>query len=231
MKDKVTAIIVAGGSGKRMGTKVPKQFLKLAGKPIIVHTLEKFDRHKEINNIVVVCHKDHIERLKSMGKKARIKKIYRIVPGGKTRQASSYEGVKNCPQGTGYVLIHDAVRPFVTDRVISDVLAAAKKTGASGCTIDVTDTIVEVKDGFIKSIPDRESLKRIQTPQGFKYSVVRAAHEKVRKKGIMDATDDCGLIVLMGNLVATVEGAAMNEKITTGKDMIMVEGLFKKDKS
>ena len=121
------------------------------------------------------------------------------------------------------MLIHDAVRPFVTDRVIENVINAAKECGASGCAIDVTDTIVEVKDEEIKNIPDRKTLKKIQTPQGFRYSDIKKAHESAMAKGLLGMTDDCGLILSNGGRILFVEGEVNNIKVTCQSDVFLAE--------
>ncbi|MFH1552855.1 MAG: 2-C-methyl-D-erythritol 4-phosphate cytidylyltransferase [Candidatus Omnitrophota bacterium] len=219
MKNKVVAIVLAGGTGVRMGKAVPKQFLEVAHKPIIVHTLEHFEKSDLISDIVVVCHAEHIGDLESLVKKSGIKKVCTIIPGGKTRQESSFAGIKSCPPDTEFVLIHDAVRPFVNDKIIKDVFNAAKKYGAAGPVIDVEDTIIEEKNGFIKSIPDRRYLKRIQTPQGFCYETILKSHERGVENNFKDVSDDCGLVISMKKPVKLVKGDPLNFKITNQRDM------------
>ena len=223
MFKKTVAIILAGGTGARMKEKTPKQFLDLAGKPIIIHAIEKFDKNNMVSDLVVVCHASHIGELEKLIKESGISKAYRVVPGGKTRQESSFIGLKNCPDGTDVVLIHDAVRPFVDERMINDVVSAARGTGAAGPVIEVEDTVVVEEDGKIKEIPDRGSLKRIQTPQGFLYDVIKAAHERALAQGKKDYTDDCGMVLDTGKPVKTVKGLETNIKITAPMDMLVAE--------
>jgi 2-C-methyl-D-erythritol 4-phosphate cytidylyltransferase len=142
MSEKVIAIIVAGGTGKRMNSALPKQFRDLAGKPVIVHYLEKFEREDNITAIGVACHKDYLSRMEGLISAYAIKKVRKLVPGGSTRQQSSYLGVKACPEGTEYVLIHDAVRPFVGDEIINGTLNAAVSSGASTISVEVKDTVI-----------------------------------------------------------------------------------------
>lgn len=222
---KVVAVVLAGGVGKRMGGPVPKQFLELAGKPIIIHTLEKFAASPLITDIVVVCHKDHIQKLEDLTKEYSVGKIYKIVAGGAVRQESSYIGVKNCPEGTEIVLIHDAVRPFIDNDLIKSIVEASRETGAAGPVVETGDTIVVHEGGFIKSIPDRATLGRIQTPQGFKFEEIIAAHKETLARGITDCTDDCGLILSCGGKVATVEGSLKNIKITSREDLVTANNL------
>lgn len=224
---KVVAIIVAGGTGARMGTDVPKQFLELAGRPIIAHTIEKFDNSSIVNEIVIVCHQDHLERLTDIMDTLSITKPSKAVPGGSTRQESSFIGLKNCPEDTEYVLIHDAVRPFVTERIIEEAVIAAKKTGAAIPAIGIKDTVVEEKDNIAMGIADRSGLKKVQTPQAFHYDLITKVHEKALENNIKDATDDCGLVISFGGKVKITEGEESNLKITTKKDMLLAECLLK----
>ncbi|MBD3380144.1 MAG: 2-C-methyl-D-erythritol 4-phosphate cytidylyltransferase [Candidatus Omnitrophica bacterium] len=228
MDNKTIAIIVAGGTGKRMGSHIPKQFLDLAGKPVIIHTLEKFEKSPLVDGIVIVSHADHIEKTEKLAKEHDISKLLKVVAGGETRQASSYNGLKACTEGTEIVLIHDAVRPFIDDRIIKDVLEAARVTGAATTVIESTDTIVFAEDDIIEDIPPRSQVKRVQTPQGFKYGVILKAHEDAIAEGVADYTDDCGLILVRGGSVKIVPGAFENLKITDKIDLLMAESLVKK---
>ncbi|MFC1480539.1 2-C-methyl-D-erythritol 4-phosphate cytidylyltransferase, partial [Candidatus Omnitrophota bacterium] len=216
--------------GERMGLETPKQFLELAGKPIIVHTLGQFEKNDLISDIVVVCHENHIKDLDELLRENRIQKIHKIVPGGETRQESSFIGVKSCPPGTEFVLIHDAVRPFIDDRIIEETLAAAAEAGASGTAIDTDDTIIVKKDDFIEDIPPRKNLKRIQTPQGFRYETILEAHQGALKNNITDSTDDCGLVRAMGQPVKLVDGSVFNIKITDQTDLFLAEKFFQSGK-
>ena len=230
MKSIISAIIVAGGEGKRMKTDVPKQFLELAGKPIIIHTLEKFENNPNITAIVIVCNASYLERLKGLCEEYKISKIYSIVSGGKTRQESSYRGLKACSSETGYVLIHDAVRPFLDDRMIKETLDAAITGGASTVAVEVTDTILREEDGIINEVLQREHLKKVQTPQGFRYKDILEVHEKAFREETSGFTDDCGLMVNSGFPVMLVAGAETNIKITTLNDMEFAGNRLKQNK-
>ncbi len=224
---RVVVIVLAGGVGTRMNSSIPKQFLELAGKPIIIQTLERFVKSPLVTDIVIVCHRDHITKLAELVKEYNIEKVYTIVEGGKVRQESSYAGVKNCPEGTEIVLIHDAVRPFIDNNLIERVVRAAQEAGASGPVVETGDTIVVHEDGYIKSIPDRNTLGRIQTPQGFQYDVILKAHEDAIAKGVADCTDDCGLVLDMAWKVKVVEGSYSNIKITSKGDLALVGSMYK----
>ncbi|MFH1798714.1 MAG: 2-C-methyl-D-erythritol 4-phosphate cytidylyltransferase [Candidatus Omnitrophota bacterium] len=217
--EKITAIILAGGVGRRMRAKVPKQFLKLSGEPIIIRAIGHFEKSPLISDVIVVCHKGYTGKLKRLIKTAGIKKVSKVVEGGKTRQESSFLGIKSCAEDTRYVLIHDAVRPFISSKIISSTLNAAKKTGASCPVIDTEDTIVVQKNNFIESVPDRQRLKRVQTPQGFCYKTIYDAHAWARENSIKNTTDDCSLIITKGAQVRLVKGSILNIKITTQADL------------
>jgi len=209
-----------------MKESVPKQFLEIAGHPIIIHTLLRFEKSDLISDIIVVCCEGFIEKLQELVKANNIKKCTKVIPGGKTRQESSYSGGKGCPGGTEIVLIHDAARPFVTDKIIEKAVFAAREAGAAGPVIDSEDTLVSIQNNFIKEIPDRKSLKRIQTPQAFRYKVILEAHERAIEKNITNVTDDCGLVLRMGLPVETVVGDSLNIKITDKTDLFLAERII-----
>ncbi len=230
MEEKTVAIILAGGEGIRMSADMPKQFMPLAGKPVIIHTLKRFEKNPLISDIVIVSHKDYTDALSDMIQKEGIGKIRGIFKGGSTRQESSYIGVKNCPENTGLVLIHDAVRPFADDRMIENTLVAAKEVGASGAAIETGDTIIIKKGDYLEEIPARDNLKRMQTPQGFRYQTILEAHRWALENSILDATDDCGLVLAMGKPVKIVEGSIYNMKLTDKTDFLTAEAFIKSGK-
>jgi len=228
MKQKNTAIILAGGYGKRMGSSGAKQLLKIASKPIILHTIECFERNPLITDIVVVSHKDCLKQVKSLVTRAAFKKIYKIIEGGCSRRESSFLGVQNVPENTRFVFIHDAVRPFLSNKLIKDVLAAAKTSGAAAPAIDVKDTLIEQKNAFIKNMPERTMFKQIQTPQCFDHTAILRAHKLCARKKNKDFTDDAGLILAVGGAVKIVEGSPLNIKITTPMDLVIAKLLARK---
>ena len=215
--------MLAGGTGDRMGIDTPKQFLVLRSKPIIMHSLLKFEENPLISDLIVVCHKDHISAMKSVVEGSGLKKLRNIVPGGRTRQGSSFAGIKACPPDTEFVMIHDASRPFVSDSIIEGVLKAAMEVGASGPVIDMKDTVVVEEGGEIKEIPPRRSLKRIQTPQAFQYKLITKAHEEALREGLEDYSDDCGMVSALGEPVKLVAGSEINIKITNLADLRIAE--------
>ncbi|MBF0252774.1 MAG: 2-C-methyl-D-erythritol 4-phosphate cytidylyltransferase [Candidatus Omnitrophica bacterium] len=218
-RESVAAVIVAGGIGKRLGLKKPKQFLNVRKAPMIIHSIKAFERNNDITSIVVVCHKDFIDYCKKTIKKYKIKKALQVIAGGKTRQESGYNGLAHCPEGTKYVLIHDAARPFVSDDLIERLIKETKKYGAVIPACKVKDTIIEEAKGYIKSFPERDKLMNVQTPQGFKYELIAIAHELAEMKKIKNATDDATLIANMGKRVKVIEGDTENIKITDKADL------------
>ncbi|NQT32700.1 MAG: 2-C-methyl-D-erythritol 4-phosphate cytidylyltransferase [Candidatus Omnitrophica bacterium] len=231
MKNKITAVILAGGRGERMQAELPKQFLFLAGQEIITRTLKCFEKSPIVSEIIIVCFEDYIDKTKALIDENNIRKVSKVIPGGKTRQESSFLGVKSCSSDTEIVLIHDAVRPFVSEKIIKDVSEGAAVTGAAAPVIDMTDTVVSKKDDLVGSIPDRTGLKRIQTPQAFRYDMIRKAHQMAKDKGTTDATDDCTLVLNMPGSVKAVGGSAYNLKITDGIDLETAEALLASGKA
>lgn len=224
---KTWGVILASGSGQRFGDRQPKQFMKLAGLPILVHTLKTFQNSAAIDGIVVVSHEDYINDVWSLVNEYGLGKVEKVVAGGQTRQGSSRIGIECCGEQTGYVLIHDSVRPFLTQRIIDELVSAVKVHQAVDTVILSADTLVEVDDeGFINNIPDRSKFRRGQTPQAFEYSLICNAHESALADGIENATDDCALVLRLGHKVFTVEGDEQNIKITYPLDLHLADKLF-----
>ncbi|MFH1837647.1 MAG: 2-C-methyl-D-erythritol 4-phosphate cytidylyltransferase [Candidatus Omnitrophota bacterium] len=225
MNKKTIAIILAGGKGERAGGTVPKQFIEVAGKPLIVHAIERFSLGY-IDGIIVVSLEKYIDKVKRMIEKYGIKRNIDIIPGDVTRQGSSFNGVNACPRDTAFVLIHDAARPFVEEKIIRDVLDAAMKYGVAIPVIETSDTAAFEKDGFVDDIPERGKLKRIQTPQGFSYETIHRAHRSAKEEGITDVTDDCGLVKRIGGKVRMIEGSILNIKLTDRYDIEISEKII-----
>ena len=226
-KSKFTAIILASGSGVRFKGDLPKQFAKLAGLPVIIHTLKAFQFNKSIAEIVLVTRQEYVEELWGLAGRNQLSKVKKIVVGGGSRQESSMIGISACGEDTGYVLIHDAVRPFVSQTIIDDLVKAAIKQRAVDTVIASADTIVEInKAHFIEKIPDRSVLRRGQTPQAFEYKLIREAHKKALEAGIDNSTDDCSLVLRLGYPVYTVPGDDENIKITYPLDLQIADKLF-----
>ncbi len=218
------AVVLAGGIGKRMGGNVPKQFMEIDGTPIIVKTLEKFSACDEIDGIVVVS--VDVDTVKKLAVNFGIRKIKAIVPGGKTRRESSFIGCKAVRELGGadgdIVLIHDAARPFVTEKIILENIEAAKECGACETAVPVNDTVIRGEGGFLGEIVPREGLLRVQTPQSFKLGLILAAHETAENLSAEEKeniTDDASVAAFAGNKVKIVAGNNKNIKITTSDDL------------
>jgi D-ribitol-5-phosphate cytidylyltransferase len=229
------ALILAGGKGTRMGiADQPKQFIDIYGKPLIIHTLESFDRHVDIDYIAVSCLEPWKEDLRIWIRKYEINKVKWIVDGGESRQESVYNGINTISEelcDNDVVLVHDSARPLLSHRIISDNIEAAKLYGAADTVIPATDTIIKSVDSeIITDVPKRKELYLGQTPQSFKLSVIKDAHSYSKKHNIMDATDDCQLALKAGYKVHLVKGDNLNFKITTLEDLLLLKSMIKMSK-
>jgi len=215
--NKVTAIVVAAGEGQRFGA--PKQFAPLRDKPVLEWSLGCFDSHVQVADIVLVLVSD-IEKEEYI---RRFPKITAVVTGGKHRQDSVIAGFNQIdPQKTEIVLIHDGVRPVVDHALLSRVIAATKEKGAAVPVIAIEDTVKAVDGDKVLRTVDREQLRRVQTPQGFSYAILKEALNQARKDNIQ-STDEAALVERMGYEIVTVEGDPRNIKITTPEDIRVAE--------
>lgn len=220
----ISAIILAGGKGKRMGAKVSKQYIEVKGKPILYYTLERFAACKDIDKIVLVLPKDEIEYCtKEIIDKYSLK-VDIIVEGGDERQDSVFNALEKLDDD-GIVLIHDGARPFVSERIIKDGIKYAKLYGAAAPGVTPKDTIkIKDKNSFSLSTPDRNELVAIQTPQVFKIDIIKECHRKIREDKLT-VTDDTMVVESYNNKVYLFEGEYTNIKITTPEDLIIAEKL------
>lgn len=222
-----TAIIVAAGSGKRFGTKTPKQFLEIGGKPLIIYPLEGFQNCQSIDQIILVLPSNQTSAFLNIVNKYGITKLAKIVAGGETRAESVWNGLKAVRSAKAEIIaVHDGARPLVTSQEISDCILKAKETGSAILVAPVTDTIKEVVDGKIVQTVDRNRLRRALTPQCFQYKILRKAFEKMKDLS-ESATDESFLVEQLGIEVSVVEGSPKNIKVTTKEDLKMVESLLK----
>ena len=217
---RVSVIIVAAGEGKRFGSQ--KQYSLLKGKPVLDWSIQRFENHEAVNEIILVLKgADQKERLYS-----GYKKIARIVEGGEKRQDSVVNGFSKIdPEKVGIVLVHDAVRPLVGKDIISEVIKVASEKGAAIPVVPVEDTLKEVKQEEILITLKRTGLFRAQTPQGFSYSILKEALEKARKDDYY-GTDEGSLVERIGKDVYAVEGSLKNIKITSLEDLEIAEALL-----
>lgn len=228
------AIIFAGGVGKRMGNNgVPKQFLQVDGAPIIVHTLRVFQNHDDIDKIYISMVESHIPRMQRLVRIHEFSKVCAIVPGGETGQDSIYNALKAAEAenpGDSVVLIHDGVRPILTDQVIRNNIEGVKKNGCAITSIPCTETIVVSKDGISPtSIPMRKELYKAQAPQSFYLEDIIAAHDVLRNspERYDDIVDSCTIYFKLGKPVHFVKGNFGNLKVTTPNDVYVIEGLLR----
>ncbi len=221
------AIILASGTGERFGEKIPKQFYKFEGKTILEHSIDAFENNKNIDEIILVTNPKFRDLAEEILKNNDYKKVTKLLNGGKTRVESSYVGTSEAPEESN-VLIHDAVRAFVTQKIIDDNIEALKKYEAVGTAIDTVDTIIQVdENNVITAIPPRKFLKRVQTPQSFRANLIKKAHEMALKDEDANFTDDCGLI-LRYNLapIHIVDGDELNIKITHKNDLNVIKNML-----
>lgn len=221
----IYAIILAGGRGLRFGEATPKQFLPLRDKPIILWSLEKFSAIPEINEIIVVTPLEYISQTREMTTEYKAKSIC-VIAGGETRQQSSYNAICSTNFNDDDILVfHDAVRPFVSKGVILKCIRETEEYGAAGVYVKAIDTVAEIKDSMVQSIPDREDLYYAQTPQSFQYRIIRHAHDIALSGNVSNASDDVSLVLDAGYGVRAVEGDYRNIKITTPFDYDIAQSI------
>ncbi len=225
------AVIVAGGVGRRFGKDLPKQFLLLGDKSIIEHTVNQFEQHPNIDEIVIVSHEKYINRIEDFVQINDWKKLKHILKGGKERYESCWTAIKQYESYPEYNLIfHDAVRPLVSQEIITQTILALDKFNAVGVCIPATDTLFIVQDGgeFLAQVPDRSSIRHAQTPQGFKQHIIRKAYEIALLDPNFTSSDDCGIVLkyLPKEPIYMIPGTKSNIKITHKEDLLIIEKLY-----
>lgn len=220
------AIIAAAGQGARMGGGRAKQFLELAGTPIIIHTLRRFEQCAEIQEVIAVLPAQETARFIKLAGRYGLRKVARVVTGGATRAESVWRGLQNVRAATaGIIAVHDGVRPFVTPDDISRTVRAAESCGGAILTAPVIETIKEVRNGGVVRTLARAELRRALTPQCFRYQLLRRAYEQAANLSA-DITDDAALVEELGAAVAVIEGDPRNIKITRPEDIALAEHLL-----
>jgi 2-C-methyl-D-erythritol 4-phosphate cytidylyltransferase len=214
----LVVLIPAGGAGLRLGHRTPKQFLRIGDATILAVTLRHFIRHPAVRAIVIAAPAAHLARTRQLVRHLRARPRVEVVEGGATRQESVWRALQAAPADAEIVLVHDAVRPFITRGLIDAVRAAAAEHGAVLCALPIVETVKRVVAGVVESTLDRSTLWAVQTPQGFRIALLREAHEKARRDGIV-GTDDAMLVERLGHPVRVVQGLAENVKITTPADL------------
>ncbi len=232
---KKIAIIIAGGSGKRMGQDIPKQFINVGEKPIIVYTLEAFQKHPSIDNIIVVCIDGWHDILSAYAKQFNITKLCSIVSGGSCGQESIKNGLDEAARlfdKDDMVLIHDAIRPMVSNDIISDNIAKCKLYGNATVVAPCTTVVLEKTDEtFSEKVINRDNLLLTQTPQAFILNDILSAHKEAKEKGITDSVASCSLYIELGRKVFYSVGDETNIKLTRPGDIQIFKALLSTQKS
>ncbi len=223
-RPKVFAVIPAAGSGTRIGGKVKKQFLPLRGKPIVIHTLQRFEHCSDVDEVVVAVPESDIVEIETLLSRYRIHKVSKAIVGGKKRQDSVYNALQRiAPGDEDVILVHDAVRPFIDPKSISQVVKACKEFDAAVVAVQPKDTIRRsAGGGFFDQTLDRTALWLVQTPQAFKARILQRAHEQARAEKFY-STDEAALVERLGVKARIVEGSYDNIKITTHEDLELGE--------
>lgn len=221
------AIIVAAGQGTRMAEKRPKQFLELAGTPIIFHTLKAFERCEVIQEIILVLAAEEVTGFPALAARYDLRKIKSVVSGGSTRAESVLQGLLVVPEATAEVVaVHDGVRPFVTPDEIARTVAAAQLEGAAILVSAPVDTMKEVRDGAVVRTLPRADLRHALTPQCFRYKLLRRAYEETDVSD-PELTDESALVERLGERIVVVAGSPRNIKITRQEDLAIGEAILK----
>ncbi|GAA3750749.1 IspD/TarI family cytidylyltransferase [Salinactinospora qingdaonensis] len=235
-RPKVTAAVLAGGVGARMGGSRPKQLLPLAGRTVIEHTITAFCAAPDVDDVVVCMVPDHVETVETLVAERGLAKVSQVVPGGQNRTATSLAALAALsPAGDDeLVLLHDAVRPLVSPETIQACVDALSSAGAVGVAVPATDTVVQAAPGpaeseVIRDVPPRAWLRCMQTPQGFRLGVIRRAYERAMRDPDLVATDDCGVVLryLPEEEVHLVPGDEANLKVTHPGDLEIAEALLR----
>jgi 2-C-methyl-D-erythritol 4-phosphate cytidylyltransferase len=217
-RPRVAVVIPAGGVGTRFGARLPKQFVRLGRAPILTETVGHFTRHPAVIAIVVAAPEIHVERTRRALARVTRRAPVTVVQGGGMRQDSVWLALQAVPRDADVVVVHDAVRPLITRRLIDAVVGAAAEAGAAICAMPITETVKRVRQDVVETTLDRSELWAVQTPQAFRAALLREAHEKARRDGVV-CTDDAMLVERLGHPVRVVRGLAENVKITTPDDL------------
>lgn len=223
-------LIIAGGSGNRMNQDIPKQFITVNERPVIIYTLEAFENHPEIDEISVVCIEGWDQVLWAYAKQFNISKLKYIIPGGKTGQESIYNGIMELEKhysADDIVLIHDAIRPMVSAEIISDNIRVAREKGNAITVIPCAEAMLQTTNGVVsnETFP-RDHLKRTQTPQAFQLGKICDLHRRALSKGVTNSVASCTLMIEMGEQVYFSSGSEKNIKLTTVDDIDIFKALL-----
>ena len=231
---KIVALIIAGGTGERMHQNIPKQFLTVNDKPVIIYTMEAFQRHPDIDEIAVVCVDGWQEKLQAYAKQFGIDKLTVIAEGGASGQESIRNGVFELEKSLDkddIVLIHDAIRPMVSAEIISDCIMKTKQYGNAITAIPCQEAMLKTSDGVeSEEVYPRNNLKRTQTPQGFRLGEICELHREALEKGVTGSVASCTLMIELGRKVFFSQGSEKNIKLTTLEDIDIFRALLEQRK-
>lgn len=225
---KNVGVILAGGSGLRMGSELPKQFLTVGNKTILEHTLSIFQNHPLVDEIALVIHSSYLHKAEGIIQNQAFTKVKHILPGGTERYHSTLAALKAYQDTECNFLIHDAVRPLVSNELIEKVIRQLQDYKAVNVGIPVTDTLVEVEKACIAGIPDRSRFYRVQTPQGFDRHILQQAFARALQDPDFSTTDDCSVVYkyLPEEKIKMVTGDPLNIKITWPGDLLLLQNSF-----
>lgn len=217
------AVVLAGGIGSRVGGDVPKQFLELEGRAVIEYSVDAFEQSEGIDEIALVIHPDWMDHMRVILRRNPWRKVRRLLPGGKERHLSSLHAIEAYAGESGdtNLLLHDAARPWVSAEIVGRVVTALQHHEAVAVGIPSTDTVWEVSDGIVRSVPERKRMWLAQTPQAFRLPLIHEAYRRAMTDPQFQATDDCGVVLryMPDVSICVVEGDVTNKKITTPKDI------------
>ncbi len=220
----IKAIILAAGYSKRINLGLPKQLIRINNKPLLAYTLDVFERCRRIESIILVAPPKFIDKYRSLIKQYGYKKIEQLCLGGRRRQQSVFNALKRI-KDCDYVVIHDGVRPFVTEAIILRTIKAVERFNAVTCAVKTIDTIVEANKDFVGTFLCRDKLWNIQTPQAFEFNLIFKAHQQARRTKTFSASDDAQLLLGLKKEVKLIEGSYQNIKVTTISDLLMFKKL------
>lgn len=230
---KTVGVILAGGTGSRFGSNIPKQFLKLGDKTILEITTSVYEKNPNIEEIIIVSNPDFLDMVQKIVKESNFKKVTKVIPGGRSRQESSWKAIEYFDdKNVKNILFHDAVRPFLSQRIINDIVIALEKYQAVDVAIPSADTLIKVNNKkIITEIPKRSDFMRGQTPQGFDFITIKKAHKKAIEENGDGVTCDCGLVSKYKlSDVYVVDGEEYNIKITVPEDLEIAKLIHSKNK-
>jgi 2-C-methyl-D-erythritol 4-phosphate cytidylyltransferase len=227
----VSVVIFAGGTGMRMNSKVPKQFLEVDGKPIIIHTLEFFEKNENVDDIVVVCKEDWIDYLKEKLSVFSITKVISVISGGKTGQLSRYYGIKELEKRLStlddtIVMMHDGVRPLINDDLINRNIQTVRENGNSVTIAPAIETVITIEEGTIQNVIERAKCRMAKAPQCFWMKDILAVHDEAFAKGDIDNIDTASIMSKYGHKIYVTEGPTENIKITTPLDFYTFKAIY-----